>query len=316
MKRCLIYLDEKEVQNSIDLLEVVRQMYEDRDVETYGLAINHSFQQSIGLFDKIIFMDQKSILNYDVMAIGDIVINLQKQLDFHCLLIPATVFGRMLAPRIAMALHVGLVADVTAIKVQEGVLEMIRPAFSGRLLAGITNTTDGPIMMSIRQGVFDYQGPSNKETELIPYTPKSIRRGRVRLLEVKEKKASYDIRESDVLISGGGGVIRDFHKLTSLAELLNGQVSASRHIVDKGLAPRSIQVGQSGKTVSPDLYIALGINGAIQHVEGLKNVKNVISVNTNRHAPICSLSDIVVEGDASEFIDRLTEKIKKNRYNH
>nr|MDA3941003.1 FAD-binding protein [Spirochaetia bacterium] len=116
-----------------------------------------------------------------------------------------------------------------------------------------------------------------------------------------------------VLISGGGGITGGIPQLYSLAEELNGKVSASRRIVDQGLAPRNIQVGHSGKTVSPRLYMALGINGAMQHVEGLRNVESIISVNTARNAPICSLSDIVVEGDAREFVESLTTRIKVYR---
>jgi len=100
---------------------------------------------------------------------------------------------------------------------------------------------------------------------------------------------------------------------TNLATLLHGEVSASRAIVDKGIVSRAIQVGQSGKTVSPSLYIALGIHGAIQHIEGLKDVDFIISVNTNKNAPICSISDIVVEGDALTFIHRLVEKIERGK---
>lgn len=313
MKRCLIYLDVKQKQNSIDLLEVVQQVYKDDKVETYCVAINNSFREGIGLFDQIITVTDRAVSDYDVMAVGDVMIELQAQWSFDCILVPGSSFGRMLAPRVAMALKVGLVADVTAINLHDGMVEMIRPAYSGRLLAGISGSKGGPIMMSIRQGVFQYHGLGDKKTVLTSYKPVSVRSGGIKALSVKEKDLSYDIRESDVLISGGGGVLRDFNKLNTLAENLNGCVSASRQIVDKGVAPRSIQVGQSGKTVSPKLYIAIGIFGAIQHVEGLKNVKNIISVNTNRFAPICSLSDIVVEGDAVEFIEKLNAKIETNK---
>jgi electron transfer flavoprotein alpha subunit len=134
-------------------------------------------------------------------------------------------------------------------------------------------------------------------------------------ITVKDKKAKtihYDIRETDVLISGGAGV-DDMKELEVLATLLKGDVSASRSVVDKGMVSRALQVGQSGKTVSPTLYIALGIHGALQHVEGLKDVSYIISVNTNRNAPICSISDIVVEGDALTFVQRLVKRIEKGQ---
>ncbi len=311
MKKCLIYLDSTQLQNSIDLLEVSRQIFEGQDVETYGVVINHTNTEDYSYFDKIISVVHKDIVDYDVVAISQVMFELQNQFRFQCLLIPATPFGRMLAPRVAMALGVGLVADVTSIKVEGDQLEMIRPAFSGRLLACIKATSDEPVMMSVRQGVFSYEDSMKKNTEIIVYKPDVILNGGIQVLKVRPKNISYDIRESEVLISGGGGITKDFHKLDILAKLLGGQVSASRKIVDKGLAPRSIQVGQSGKTVSPNLYIALGIFGAIQHVEGLKNIDTIIAVNKNRNAPICSLSDIVVEGDAAEFIDLLSKKIAK-----
>ena len=311
MKRCLIYLDEGQMQNGIDMLEVVRLMYPDQEAIAVGLAINPDFEEAKGCYDQVILVRDSRIKGYDQVSISEVILELQEEEAFDAILIPATFFGRMLAPRVSMGLNVGLVADVTAINHRNGSLEMIRPAFSGRLMAGITGCRQGPVMMSIRQGVFNYTGPRDKTTEIINYEPFEVTQGGIEILSVKGKPVSYDIRECDVLVSGGGGILKDFQRLEVLAEHLQGRVSASRKIVDKGIAERSIQVGQSGKTVSPDLYVAIGIYGAIQHVEGLKNVKHIISVNTNRSAPICSLSDIVVEGDGSMFIDKLNEKIKK-----
>jgi electron transfer flavoprotein alpha subunit len=250
---------------------------------------------------------------YDQIGICAVLTQLQKEYQFDSILVPATPFGRMIAPRLAKRLRTGIVADITDIRRQEGRVEIIRPAYSGRLMAAILTRGNGPVMMSVRPGVFNYSGAGGVDTELSEYTMPVEDHSRVKPLEVKEKQISYDIRESDILISGGGGVLRNFDGLQRLAGALQGRVSASRKIVDRGIAPRSIQVGQSGRTVSPRLYIALGINGAIQHVEGMKNIESIIAVNTNRNAPICSLSDIVVEGDAMEFIDKLTDRIEAFR---
>ena len=312
MKRCLIYLDDREIQNSIDLLEVARQIYQETPYETVGVAFNHDGEAVMGAFDKVICVKEPNINGYDQVAVNKVMVQLQTVNEFDSILIPATHFGRMLAPRLAMSLHTGLVADVTAIGHRKGELEIIRPAFSGRIMAGIAIKGQGPKMMSVRQGVFHYEGTRNKATKVEIHVPDRVQDGGIRCLEKRVKEQTYDIRESDVLVSGGGGVIKSFHHLENLADKLGGQVSASRKIVDKGLATRSIQVGQSGKTVSPKLYIALGIYGAIQHVEGLKQVEHIISVNINKDAPICSLSDIVVEGDAVTFIDGLIERIEKS----
>ena len=298
MKRSLIYFDEEDFQNSIDLLEVVNQIYEDSEYETYSISFNQNDELIDGKFDYLITIKNEEIKNYDLQNITNCIEELHHIYDFDSILIPATYLGRMLAPRLAMRLNVGLVADVTAIAHSNGVVEMVRPAFSGKIYAGIVNKNCNPIMMSVKPNVFVNTTVPSKKTEKIYFKPTTVQPSKIRLLETKEKIYSKDIRDSEVLISGGGGVIENFEHLYLLADELNAMVSASRRIVDSGIAPRSIQVGQSGKTVSPKLYIALGIYGSLQHIEGLKNVENIISVNINKDAPICSLADIVVEGDA------------------
>jgi len=313
MKRSLIYFDEEDFQNSIDLLEVVNQIYKDSEYETYAICFNHNDGVIDGKFDYLITIQNGEIKNYDVQNITNCIEELHHIYDFDSILIPATYLGRMLAPRVSMRLKIGLVADVTAIEHNNGQVEMVRPAFSGKIFAGIVNWNCKTIMMSVRPNVFVYEPDVIKKTEKIKFKPTTLEPSKIKLLETKEKEKIKDIRESEILVSGGGGVIGDFKHLYLLAHELSGMVSASRSLVDSGIASRSIQVGQSGKTVSPKLYIALGIYGSLQHIEGLKNVENIICVNTNKDAPICSLADIVVEGDAIEFIDKLIEKIIKNR---
>jgi len=310
MKRCLVYLDAAEIRDSVDLLEAARRIHGEEAYETVGAALHRDIDPAMGAFDRVIQVTRPDIKLYDPAAVTGVMLELQQANGFDSILVPATPFGRMLAPRLAMGLGTGLVADVTAIRKEGDALEIIRPAFSGRLLAGIRFIGDGPIMMSIRQGVFQYGGSRDKKTLLDRYVPAHVRDGKIRRLAVKEKEQIYDIRKSDVLVSGGGGVKKNFHQLERLAEKLGGHVSASRKIVDSGIAPRSIQVGQSGKTVSPRLYMALGIYGAVQHVEGLKRVEHIIAVNVNKNAPICSLADIVVEGDAGTFVEKLADKIE------
>ncbi|MGK0467818.1 electron transfer flavoprotein subunit alpha/FixB family protein [Clostridium sp.] len=313
MKKSLIYFDEEDYQNSIDLLKVVNQIYKDTEYETYAICFNGDNEIVEGQFDYLISIQDEGIKNYDILNITNIIEELHHTFEFDSIIIPATHLGRMLAPRLSMRLRVGLVADVTSINHNEGTVEMVRPAYSGKILAGIVNKNCKPIMMSVRPNVFNHTSDYSKETKKLKFKPTLIQRSKIKLLETREKEKARDIREGEVLVSGGGGVICNFEHLYLLAHELNAMVSASRSIVDKGIATRSIQVGQSGKTVSPKLYIALGIYGSLQHIEGLKNIENIISVNINKDAPICSLSDIVVEGDAVEFIDRLLEKIKENK---
>ena len=312
MKKTLIYLDPDAPVESLELLEVMERMYGPGGSSSYGLCFGTPDEEIMVALDHVIHIEDDHLEAHDIINMTNCIQELQEKHVFDAILIPATTFGRMLAPRAAMRLHVGLVADVTAIRRRNGEVEMVRPAFSGRMLAGIVNLGRVPVMMTVRRNVFSHENRRSKPAEILKPALGMIERPGVRLIEKRVKSEARDIRESDVLVSGGGGVLRSFDQLESLAQALGGTVAASRKVVDSGKAPRHIQVGQSGKTVSPRLYVALGISGSIQHVVGLKNAEYIIAVNSNRHAPICSLSDIVVEGDAREFIPRMVARIEQS----
>jgi len=321
----LIYLDGEALHDSIDLLAVADRLYGAGRYRSRGLFVGDHPGESIRGTDSVFHVSADRVAPFDVANIAICIDELQREHRFDAILIPASAVGRMLAPRVAMRIHTGLVADVTEIRrngEESETVEIVRPAFSGRMLAGIVNRGEGSLMMTVRANTFsrdvrepggannaDGAADGNRGAEIIPFVPKRVGESGVRLLEMRPKTESADIRESDVLVSGGGGVLRHFNALEDLAEELGGMVAASRKVVDSGVAPRRIQVGQSGKTVSPRLYIAIGISGSIQHVVGLKNAEYVIAVNSNRHAPICSLADIVVEGDAREFIERMIQRL-------
>lgn len=313
MKRVLVYIDEEGVEDSIDLLETAGRMYGARDCRTYALAAGGRWGEAASLFDVLLRPRAGTVPNYEAPVLARCVEALHRRYGFDAVLVPATPFGRMLAPRAAVRLRSGLVADVTAVHtVAEGVM-MERPAFSGRLLASVVCRGPGPVMMSVRPRTFEYAEREAKTAELADFEVPEPRSAGIRLLERREREQSRDIRESEVLISGGGGALRSFPILEELAEALGGMVAASRRAVDRGAAPRSAQVGQSGRIVSPRLYIALGISGSAQHVAGLKNAECIIAVNTDVRAPICSMADIVVEGDGRLFAEGLLERIRASR---
>jgi len=311
MKHCMILVDVTKPSLSSDLLEAASRIYQDEAYVSIGVFLDPSCVPVKSPFD-ILCDFGSTIESYDALNFVEACGALHQTLNLDSILIPATPFGRMLAPRLAMHLGVGLVADVTDIHSIEGALEMIRPAYSGKLMAGIVKRCDGPLMMSIRQNTFTGEALVDKESARITIPFNRHADCGITLISMREKPKTKDIRDSEILISGGGGIIAHFNQLDRLAHVLNAQVSASRRVVDSGIAPRKIQVGQSGKTVSPRLYIALGIYGSLQHIEGLKNIEHLIAVNVNKDAPICSLADLVVEGDALEFIDRLTLRIQQS----
>lgn len=310
MKRVLVYIDDEAVGDSIDLLEAARRMYGDGGFDAFALAAGPRSGDARGAFDTILRAREGTLSGFDAAHMAVCIEDLHARYRFDAVLLPATVFGRMIAPRAAVRLRAGLVADITDVGRDGDGTFLVRPAFSGRMLAHVECRGPGPVMMTVRPRTFSYEVREPKASRVILFDPPPPEDSGIRLLETNEKTEARDIRDCEVLISGGGGALRYFPLMERLAEALHGMVSASRKAVDGGVMPRGRQVGQSGRFVSPRLYIALGISGSAQHVAGIKNAEHIISVNTNPHAPICSLSDIVVEGDARAFLEALLEKIE------
>lgn len=312
MKKCLIFLEKQYEKFCIDLLETANQMYGENFV-SYALSIDADVEAATDKFDEIISVENRQIICHNIHIITRIIGELYKEIRFDGILILATHYGRMLAPALSMKLGIGLVADVTQISHYKDKIEMVRPAFSGKILAGIINTRDDTVMMTVRPGVFLYENTILKKAKIWSYIPDKIDNPKLELISRRKKPETRDIRDSEILVSGGGGILNDFDCIDELAKRLGGMKAASRRVVDSGKADRSIQVGQSGKIVHPRLYIALGICGVLQHVAGLNHVQHIISVNTNKNAPMCSLADIVVEGDARVFVDSLIERIDREK---
>lgn len=307
MAKTLIYADLCNTKLLPDLLAAAEKIGDGDEI--YALCINYreaDFADISSEVDCIIKINDDRLHGFDAANIARAIAEIQQIYSFDNIFLPASPTGMAIAPRVAMRLNTGLTADVT--DAAGGCL--IRPAFDGKILAGIVNKEGvKPLMATIRPGAFKYNPRQAKTAGVVEHELANYVQGGMQLLGTREKPPSKDIRSSRVLIAGGGGITKDFHKLYDLAEALNGRVAASRKIIDAGIARRDIQVGQSGKAVSPGLYMAFGIHGALQHVEGLKNVKHLIVVNTDKHAPLCYMANIVVEGNAAEFLELLSERI-------
>ncbi len=307
MFKGLIVIDNDRVADSLDLVAVVERLAGDEESFIYGLGIN--LTEDVKGLDAVIAVDAPTIQSKDSQLVTTIIEQVHREYQFDSIILLATEFGRMVAPRAAMRLEVGLVADITDIEVDKRGKKLIRPAFSGNIMASIV-CDSSPIMASVHPNVF-HAADQTKIPQKIPFVPIGLKASSIEVLEVVENEQSaVDIREASVLVSAGGGFKRPIAELQELAEELSGAVSASKQLVDRKKAPREIQVGQSGKTVSPDLYIALGIYGSTQHIEGLKNVKEILSVNTDLGAPMNYLASLVVHGDAAEFARKLSTRLK------
>ena len=235
------------------------------------------------------------------------------------LLLGATTIGRDLGPRLSARLETGLTADCTGLDVsEERDLLMTRPAFGGNLMATIVCKEHRPQMSTVRPGVMrmgskDTGRPGETEMLEIRFDASKFK---VKVIEtVKEERNRKDITEANILISGGRGVGNNdgFVMLEELAQTLGAEVSASRAMVDAGITTHDRQVGQTGKTVRPDLYFACGISGAIQHLAGMEESDFIIAINKDKFAPIFQVADLGIVGNLHQIIPLLTEKLRRDK---
>ncbi|AKH98508.1 electron transfer flavoprotein subunit alpha/FixB family protein [Halanaeroarchaeum sulfurireducens] len=229
-------------------------------------------------------------------------------------LIGGTHTGRDFAGRVAVPTYAGLTADCTELDVEEdtGLLLARRPTFGGDAMATIKCTTHRPQMSTVRAGVFD---PADRDED---------REGEIEHVEVTVDEDDahsriidrvvsdvVDITDAEIVVAGGFGTEGDFSPIEDLADALGGEVAASREAVEEGWAEPARQVGQTGKTVRPELYIAAGISGAIQHLEGMDDAKTVVAVNSDENAPIFENADYGIVGDLFEVLPELTERVRE-----
>ena len=288
-----------------------------------GCGIQDQAQSLIEMgADEVIVVDAPELKDYlseqYSQAVGQIVTERKPSIVLY----GATTIGRDLAPRIASRLKAGLVADCTKLVVEPdektGELEFrsTRPAFGGNLMATIVCRDTRPQMSTVRPGVMQkMQRQPGRQGVITAFAPQfDTTKFRVKLVKtIKAEKNIADIGEAKILVSGGRGVHNreGFDKLQALANVLGGQVSSSRAMVDNGVMPHECQVGQTGKTVRPQLYMACGISGAIQHLAGMEESDFIIAINKDKYAPIFSVADLGIVGDLHKIVPMLTERLKK-----
>ncbi len=232
------------------------------------------------------------------------------------LLMGATPNGRDLAPRLAARLRLGLTADCTALDIDdEGQLVQTRPAFGGNIMASILSPYTRPQMATVRPNVFpvgEATGGKGTVEEAVVTLSKGVIRTRV--LETENLKAEGDegIENAKVIVAAGQGMQtpENMALIRELAETLGGKIAGSRPLVELGWIPHTLQVGQSGTTVSPDLYVAVGISGAVQHLVGMSSARKVIAINSDPDAPIFKVADLGIVGDALQVLPKFIAKVK------
>ncbi|MBT8307127.1 MAG: electron transfer flavoprotein subunit alpha/FixB family protein [Maribacter sp.] len=279
--------------------------------------------------DKIYIADNKSLEPYRTLPHASLTTHLLKKEDPQIVLFGATSVGRDLAPRIASALNCGLTADTTILdignhfvkkekKEYQNLLYAIRPAFGGSIMANIINWDQHPQMATVREGVMKKEVfDNNYKSEIVEVDVNSIVDEKdfvVKIIERHIEESDVNLKEAPIIVAGGYGVgsKENFELLEELAELLGGEVGGSRAAVDAGFIDHDRQIGQTGTTVRPKLYIAAGISGAIQHTAGMQDASMIISINNDPEAPINSLADYVIQGDLEVVIPKMIKFYKAN----
>ena len=269
--------------------------------------------------DKVLVVDHDLLATYLTEPYTQAITQIIKEQKPSILLIGATTIGRDLGPRVSARNLTGLTADATKLEISDDEaheFRMTRPAFGGNLMATILCKQHRPQMSTVRPGVMQKMpADPNRKGEVVdypvPFDEKKISRVKI-VKTVKEEKVITDISQAKILVSGGRGVgTKDgFSKLEALAKELKGEVSSSRAMVDAGVMEQSRQVGQTGKTVRPNLYLACGISGAIQHLAGMEESELIIAINKDKFAPIFSVADLGIVGDLHKIVPMLTERLK------
>ena len=279
--------------------------------------------------DKLHVFDAEGLFPYTSKPHTSMLVNLFKQEKPQICLMGATVIGRDLGPRVSSSLTSGLTADCTALEIgdfddkknkkhYDNLLYQIRPAFGGNIVATIVNPDHRPQMATVRSGVMkaekvddNYKGEVVYEdvAKFVPDTDYVVK-----VLERHVEKAKNNLKGAPIIVAGGYGVgsKEGFDLLRKLAEELHGEVGASRAAVDAGYCEHDLQIGQTGVTVRPKVYIACGISGAIQHVAGMKESGIIISINTDPEAPINQIADYIITGSVEEVVPKLIKYYKSN----
>lgn len=266
--------------------------------------------------DEVLVVENELLKHYTTDGYTKVICDLANERKPGILFIGATFIGRDLGPRVAARLSTGLTADCTVldVEVENGDLLATRPAFGGNLMATIACPDHRPQMATVRPGVFSKLADTDREFKVevvdIALEAKDIRTNIIEV--VKEAKEIVDISEANFIVSGGRGVgsKENFKMLEELAEALGGTVAGSRAAVENGWLERDYQVGQTGKTVRPNIYIACGISGAIQHVAGMQDSDLIIAINKDETAPIMATADYAIVGDLFKVIPEMTAQVK------
>lgn len=261
--------------------------------------------------NKVTLLKNNDLTDYSSSAYTKAIVDFANEVNADVLFFGNTSLGKDLSPYVAVKLNAGLAMDCVEINDQDGDIVATRPIYAGKALIDVKVNSDKKIF-TLRPNVFNPGDPSGSEAEVVEKQIDSPDLS-TKVIEIKKAEGKLDVAEASIIVSGGRGLKEadNFKLVEELADVLGAAVGASRAVVDAGWRPHSEQVGQTGKTVSPNLYVALGISGAIQHLAGMRSSKYIVAVNKDPDAPIFQVADYGITGDVFEVVPALIEELKK-----
>jgi len=275
-----------------------------------GVAAQAAELGAYGL-GRVIVVDQPDLARHSNTAVAKVIAEIARRESADVVVLSASQTGKDLAPRVAVKLGAGLAADCVALALDGASIVCTRPVFAGKALVDVT--VEAPVkVLTLRPNVFTAtpgQGTATVETATVQLGTGDF--GAV-VTETKVASGRPDVTEADIIVSGGRGLKapEHFRMIEDLADALGAAVGASRAVVDAGWRPHDEQVGQTGKTVAPTLYVACGISGAVQHLAGMSSSKYIVAINKDKDAPIFQVADYGIVGDVFEILPELTARIR------
>ncbi len=283
--------------------------------EVEGVVIGSELSniEDIGNFgiDKVTFLKNAALKKYSSSAYAKAFAEHANSVGANIILIGNTAIGKDLAPRISVKLDAGIAMDSVKLEIVGSDIIATRPVYAGKALIDVKINSEKKVF-TLRPNVFNPGEPSGNKAEVVEKNIESPNLS-TKVVEVKKAEGKLDVSEASIIVSGGRGLKEsaNFKLVEDLANVLGAAVGASRAVVDAGWRPHAEQVGQTGKTVSPNLYIALGISGAIQHLAGMRSSKYIVAINKDADAPIFQIADYGITGDVFEIVPALIEELKK-----
>jgi electron transfer flavoprotein alpha subunit len=310
--------DNKLKKSAFEVVRTARTIADQTGGDVVALVIGDQVQTIAGELGgygaaKVIVVQQPKLEKYSSTAYSKIIAETAKNEKADVVLLSATAMGKDCAPRVAVKLDAGFASDCTALKVDSGDIIASRPVYAGKAMTDI-KIHSAVKVFTLRPNVFA-AGTSSGAPVPVEVVDISLAESDFASIVIETSQASSktDVAEADIIVTGGRGMKgpENFKLIEDLADVLGGAVGASRAVVDAGWRPHSEQVGQTGKTVSPSLYIAVGVSGAIQHVAGMSSSKYIVAINKDKDAPIFQIADYGIVADAFDIVPAITQETKK-----